>query len=241
MKFSIIIPAFNEAKLLPETLAFLASGRAVMHQTGVETELIVADNNSTDGTSEIARQAGATVAFEPVNQIGRARNTGARAASGEWLLFLDADSKPSHELLMDLLEVAQDDRVIGGGVTLLQDGNFFGFGVALRLWNRWSRISKEAAGSFLYCRREAFETLGGFDAKFFAGEEIDFSRRLQKLARTRGQKMVILHRHPLLTSSRKATLYKPREFFGFFMKTIFRRGKTLEKREDCPIWYDGRR
>lgn len=241
MKISIIIPAYNEAKLLPETLAFLASGRQVIHQAGVETELIVADNNSTDATAEIARQAGASVVFEPVNQIGRARNSGAASATGDWLLFLDADSKPSHELLLDLLSVAKDEGIIGGGVTLRQDGNFFGFGVALRLWNRWSRISKEAAGSFLYCRREAFETLRGFDAKFFAGEEIDFSRRLKKLARERGQKMVILHRHPLLTSSRKATLYKPREFFGFMMKTIFRRGKTLEKREDCPIWYDGRR
>lgn len=241
MQLSIIIPAFNEAKLLPATLDVIARGREGLHRVGVETEIIVCDNNSTDETAAIAQAAGAQVVFEPVNQIGRARNAGARAASGEWLLFLDADSHASAELFADLAEVLKRNEMIGGGVTLRQDGNYFLFGLLMRIWNLWSRFSKEAAGSFLYCRREAFESIGGFDGKFFAAEEIDFCRRLKALGKTRGQKLHILHRHPLLTSSRKAKLYTPREFLSFMMRTIFRRGKTLEKREDCSIWYDGRR
>ena len=55
---------------------------------GYEWELMVCDNNSSDTTAAIARASGARVVFEPVNQIGRARNTGAAAATGEWLVFV---------------------------------------------------------------------------------------------------------------------------------------------------------
>ena len=78
-------------------------------------ELIVCDNNSTDRTVEIARAAGAQVVFEPHNQISRARNRGAGAATGEWLLFVDADSTPSRELFEDLREAIEGGRVLGGG------------------------------------------------------------------------------------------------------------------------------
>ncbi len=59
---------------------------------GLTHEIIVVDNNSTDLTAELAKQAGAKVVFESINQIGRARDTGATAATGDWLLFVDADS-----------------------------------------------------------------------------------------------------------------------------------------------------
>jgi hypothetical protein len=124
---------------------------------------------------------------------------------------------------------------------LKQDGTYFAYGIALRMWNVWSKFSKEAAGSFLFCRREAFEEIGGFSANLFAAEEIDFCRRLKKFGKSRQQHLRILSAHPLITSARKASLYKPREFFSFMVKTILQGGKTLKRREDCPIWYDGRR
>ena len=74
-----------------------AAGAFVRRGWGVE--LIVCDNNSTDRTAEIARNAGARVVFEPVNQIARARNRGAAAATGDWLIFVDADSHPSAGLV----------------------------------------------------------------------------------------------------------------------------------------------
>jgi glycosyltransferase involved in cell wall biosynthesis len=241
MKLSIIIPAYNEEKWLPATLRQIHAGREILLSAGVSSEIIVCDNNSTDATAQLAREGGAVVVAEPINQIGRARNTGASVATGEWLLFLDADSLPSRELLLDLAATLNQSNILGGGATLQQDGNFILFGIALRFWNTWSRLSKEAAGSFLFCRREAFAAIGGFDPKFYAGEEIDFCRRLRRWGKARQQHLVILHRHPLMTSSRKAALYSVGEFVGFITKTIFRRGKTLQSRDDCPIWYDGRR
>ena len=90
MHLSIVIPAWNEEKLLPATLQALHSACASFSAAGISWEVIVCDNNSTDRTAEVARASGASVVFEPVNQISRARNTGAAAASGSWLLFLDA-------------------------------------------------------------------------------------------------------------------------------------------------------
>ena len=60
--------------------------------------MLVCDNNSTDHTGEIAEAAGARVVFEKHNQISRARNAPGNAAKGEWIIFIDADSKPSKTL-----------------------------------------------------------------------------------------------------------------------------------------------
>ena len=95
MKVSVVIPAFNEEKLLPSTLGAVRAAAAAFTARGWEWECVVCDNNSTDRTAEVARAAGAAVVFEPVNQIGRARDAGARAATGAWLVFIDADSWPS--------------------------------------------------------------------------------------------------------------------------------------------------
>src|SRR6266853_2097683 len=82
LKISIIVPAFNEEKLLARTLGQLKEAMRVFDAQGWAGQLIVCDNNSTDRTSQIARDAGAEVVFEPVNQIARARNAGAATASG---------------------------------------------------------------------------------------------------------------------------------------------------------------
>lgn len=110
---SIIVPAFNEEKLLAGSLrAVTAAAERAFGAAGLRWELVVCDNNSTDRTAEIARAAGARVIFEPVNQIGRARNTGAAAASGRWLLFIDADSQPSAALLADAAALTRRPDVL---------------------------------------------------------------------------------------------------------------------------------
>src|SRR5688572_1912804 len=84
-----------------------------------DAELIVCDNNSTDRTAEIARAAGATVVFEPINQIARARNRGAAAATGDWLIFVDADSYPTRELLEEVRKAILSGALAGGAVVHL--------------------------------------------------------------------------------------------------------------------------
>ena len=239
MRLSVVVPAFNEERLLAGTLQHLEAGIGVFERRGWSSELIVCDNNSTDRTAEIARAAGARVVFEPVNQIARARNTGARSASGDWLLFVDADSSPSPELFEEVLGVVESGRCVGGGCTVMLPGVPLSVRAWVGGWNLISRMMRWAAGSFLFCEAAAFSAIGGFSEELYAAEEIDFSRRLK--ARFPEREFGILHRHPLLSSARKAELYGWREHAGFMLRWALSGGRNLRRRDACSIWYDGRR
>lgn len=241
MKISVVVPAFNEEKLIGATLRSIQEASKSFTNIGWDTELIVCNNNSTDRTGEIAEAAGAKVIFEPINQIGRARNTGASAATGDWLIFVDADSNPSAGLFADVAEQIQSGRCLGGGSTIrFEKWHTVGSSLAL-VWTVLSRVVRWAAGSFIFCDAEAFRTIGGFNTELFASEEIDLSKRLKKLAKQRGKKFVILRRHPMITSARKLSLYSGTEYFHFFRKTIFNPRAAIKSREACTPWYDGRR
>jgi hypothetical protein len=102
-------------------------------------------------------------------------------------------------------------------------------------------MTRWAAGSFVFCERGAFADLGGFSEELYASEELELFRRLKRLARQRAKRIVILHRHPLLTSDRKMHLYRRRELAGFLLRFVFRPRRTLRSASDCRPWYDGRR
>ncbi|MGA3284078.1 MAG: glycosyltransferase [Verrucomicrobiota bacterium] len=240
MKISVIIPAFNEERLLGATLTQVKSAMAAFTQRGWESELIVCDNNSTDRTAEIARAAGATVVFEPINQIARARNSGAAAATGDWLIFVDADSQPSAELFADVAEQIQSGRCLAGGATVRMDEKHLLAEFFTWSWNCSSRMGRWLAGSFIFVEAAAFRKLGGFNNELFAAEELDLSKRLKKLARETGRGIVILHGHPLVTSARKMRLYTIWDHLKLLARVAFNR-RALQRRESCTLWYDGRR
>lgn len=240
VKISIVIPAFNEEALLGPSLVQVKSAAGVFIRQGWEVELIVCDNNSTDRTAEIARAAGARVVFEPVNQIARARNRGAAAATGDWLIFVDADSYPSAGLLGEVVEQIQSGRCLGGGTTVRMDGKHWVAGFITRLWNCSSRMGRWLAGSFIFIEAATFRELGGFNNKYFAAEELDLSRRLKQRSRATGKAVVILHRHPLVTSARKLRLYTLWDHLKLLVRVLFNR-RALTRRESCTLWYDGRR
>src|SRR4029077_17355839 len=89
MRLSVIIPAFNEEKLITACVEKVFAAFRANAAEGWSGEVIVVDNNSTDRRAELGRAAGATVLFEQINQIARARNAGTRIASGDWFLFVD--------------------------------------------------------------------------------------------------------------------------------------------------------
>lgn len=241
LQISIVIPAFNEERLLAQTLAEINRARVAFTAAGFTSELIVCDNNSTDRTAEIARAAGATVVFEPINQIGRARNRGAAAAAGDWLLFIDADSHPSPELFTDVAATIQSGRYLAGGCVIRLAGNHRAAQWLTCAWNWVSRQRRLLAGSFIFVEAVAFREVGGFSNEFFTGEELDLSLRLRALGRKTGRKMIILHRHPLLTSDRKMRLYSGRELLGFMLRAALRPKRVMRDKAACYAWYDGRR
>jgi len=237
----VVVPAFNEERLLPDALDGIRAAMAALDARGWESELIVCDNNSTDETAGLARARGAKVVFEPFNQIARARNTGAAHASGDWLIFVDADSRPTRELFEDAAAAVAGGRCVAGGSTVKLDTDRFVARLFVVFWNALSRMCKWGAGSFVFCEAAAFREIGGFSRTLYAGEEIDLFARFKRLARAAGRTVVILHRHPLATSDRKVRLYSVREHFAFLLKVSLSRGKALRDRDACFPWYDGRR
>ena len=241
MKISVVVPAFNEERLLGETLKRVNIALSAFTQRGWAAELIVCDNNSTDRTAEIARLAGATVVFEPVNQIARARNGGAAVATGDWLIFVDADSHPTMELFADVAKQIAAGRCVAGGCTLRLDEFHPAAWCITHLWNGASRFLRLMAGSFIFVETKVFRELGGFSHELFVAEELELSKRLKKFAKENGRKIVILHRHPLVTSARKMRLYTAREHLRFLRKTVFNQRKAMTDPAAAHLWYDGRR
>ena len=238
MKVALVIPAFNEEAHLPATLASAKNALA-----GLDVHLIVVDNNSTDNTAKIARENGATVVFEAVNQIARARNAGARYALAkdnppDGLVFLDADTDLPRKTLDQAMAHLRSEDICGGGATIVSDRPFPAFvrGM-LATWNRTSAVLGLAAGSFLFCPAQAFVDTGGFDERVYAGEEIWFSRALKKWGRKNGRRRFpIITDPPVITSARKGDMFgSPAIAFQLF--AILLCPWITRSRRLCPVWY----
>jgi len=228
--YSVIMPAYNEEQWLPNSLAVL---KETMDSLDVRGELIVVDNNSTDRTAQVAERYGARVVFEPVNQISRARNAGGKVAEGRYLVFLDADTLLSGELLQTALDNLAGGECCGGGAMVVFDKPL---GPVVKrvagLWNWFSVNLIVAAGCFIYCLREGFEATGGFSEKVFVSEEIWFSRRLKAWGRKKGLAFRIITDHPILTSSRKLELS-----LLHVLATVLVFPFAIRVRSLCWTWY----
>ncbi len=195
------------------------------------------DNNSTDTTAEIARSFGAMVVFEPVNQIARARNRGAEAASGEVLIFMDADTSCSENLLNHVLTRLATGSVVGGGSIIAPDKPIAAAAMrGIRFWNGFSRTANLAAGCFVFCRRDAFDAIGGFSDKVYAGEEIFLSRALKRWGRKHDMRFEIMTVDAVVTSVRKLEWYSPMQLARQTLLVLI--PGALYSRRLCRTWYD---
>ncbi|PYK09521.1 MAG: glycosyl transferase family 2 [Verrucomicrobia bacterium] len=229
---SFIVPAHNEEFELPSTLAAIhaaASGAAEPY------EVIVVDDASTDATPDIAAQAGAKVVPINLRQIAAARNAGARAAQGEYLFFVDADTR-INRLHVTQAIAALEAGYVGGSARVALDG----------LMPLWGRILLRAfctlyfglnlgAGAFLFTTRRNFETIGGFDEQYFVGEEVYFSLELRKLGRFK------VLREPIVTSGRKLRMYPAKQVLHDFFGVILGGPRGARSRAKLRLWYDGKR
>ena len=241
MKITVILPAFNEEKLIASALKAVGSALDAFTAAGWQSEVIVCDNASTDETATIARRSGARVIFEPVNQIARARNRGAAAADGDWLMFVDADSFPTRALFERVRETIANGKIAGGGALVTLVG-IRGFPwLIAQFWNGLSYMARWMAGSFIFCETALFRELGGFNEALYASEEIDFSRRIKRWARRNRRQIKIIGWPRLHTSGRKVHLCSHREFARLLWETAQTWGGNLRQRDSCRLWYDGRR
>lgn len=231
---SFIIPAFNEERLIGRTIEAI---QKAAKNVDSDYELIVVDDNSSDNTGKIASDLGATVVEVNHRQISAARNSGARAANGSLFIFIDADTVISTEILHCTM-TAINNKAIGGSAGIRFDGYVPLYGRVIQwLLYRLYRIGKIVGGSYLFCTREAFERVGGFDETVYGGEEMILRRSLKKLGG------FILLKQSVLTSGRRLRIYS----FWENMRVITRlailamSGGRIEDRNTVGIWYDGKR
>jgi hypothetical protein len=130
---------------------------------------------------------------------------------------------------------------LAGGATIRMDQKYFVAELITPLWNLASRWRRLLAGSFIFIQKSVFEEVGGFSNELFVGEELELSQRLKILADKRGKRIVIVHRHPLVTSARKMQLYTLRQHLRFMFCVLLDPSRSMTSREKAHLWYDGRR
>jgi len=109
IRYSVIIPAYNAGKTLPDTLAALKQ-QTISHN---EYEVIVVDDGSTDDTADAARRFGVNCIGQPNRGPAAARNHGARIAKGDIILFTDADCSADRDWLRQMTLPFQNEKTIG--------------------------------------------------------------------------------------------------------------------------------
>ena len=183
MKLTIIVPAFNEEAYLASTLESIQTAAAHLRaRVNVDIDMIVVDNNSDDETADVARDKGAMVAHEPVQGVGRARNTGARHAEGDVLVFVDADVIVPPNLLEAIHAAMKDPACVGGAVDVDYRPQRLSMRLYLRTWRLLAHLTGMAQGATQFCRRCVFEQVGGYDEKAWIGEDVDFYWTLKRFA-----------------------------------------------------------
>jgi len=201
---SVIIPAFNEADYIGETLKRLAAAEQLLRSTAAaDIEVLVVDNASTDSTAELARNAGATVVYEAEHNIARVRNSGAAAARHDTLIFLDADTLVPPKLLLRIARAMTDPQCIGGSVDISHRPVSRILRAYLVCWRVLGLVSGMAQGACQFCRKSAFHELDGYNETWYMGEDVDFYWRLKRLARRCGLRVTFIGELQVVPSPRR--------------------------------------
>lgn len=228
---SFVVPAHNEAAYIAACVRSIAAACA---ELGVEHETVVANDASTDATGTLARDAGARVVDVALRHIAAVRNAGAREARGDWLVFVDADSRVDVPLVRAAFAALESGAVGGGAGVRFEEPVPWWATLMLHVVMGTMRLARWAAGSFFFCTRTAFDAAGGFDERYYASEEIATSRRLKKHGR-----FVVL-RETLATSPRKVRGRSFLQLWWMMTRLAFTPG-GLRKREALDFWYRDRR
>jgi len=229
---SFIVPAHNEQAQVGRTLqAIHGAAQAV----GRQYEVIVVDDASADATSQIARQNNARVVSVNHRQIAATRNSGARAAQGERLFFVDADTTIHSRALGSALR-AMDNGAVGGAATTRFDAAAPLYAHLLLWWfGLLMRLPGIAGGAFMFCTRKAFVATGGFDEKLFGAEDAAMCWALKRQGR-----FVVLWQW-VVTSGRRMRGVRGLRMLAGLVRMAFLPGMLQRRSRVRKIWYESSR
>lgn len=188
---TVVIPVCNDAQRLRELLADLK---------GLEVALVISDGGSTDGSLDVALEAGARVVVGIANR-GEQLARGAAVATSQWILFLHCDSRLKPEVAEQLFALAQTDKPAWGRFDVSLHPNSKGLRCVAWFMNVRSRLTKICTGDQgIFVHRDlllGIEPLGGLPCQPLM-EDIELCIRL----RTRANAFVALP-GPLISSARR--------------------------------------
>lgn len=232
---SFVIPTLNEEETIENTLECLSEFEGAH-------EIIISDGASTDRTVDICREYTDKVVVhdKPHRQtIAEARNAGAAVARGDYLVFLDADvivpdvneffriADGAFGSIDRLVALTGKYRVLPEVSTAADKYVFTMLGLQFLLQNNVLRVGA-AGGEFQMITAEAFRSVGGFDEKLVAAEDMDLFRRLSRIGRTHfARQLTVYH------SGRRAhSIGWPRLLWKWFSNSVsvflFRRSVSRE-------------
>lgn len=184
-RFSLIIPAFNEAELLPRLLDSVDVAGASYDGA---VEVIVADNASSDATAAIARDRGCRVVAVERRAIASARNGGAAAARGEILAFTDADGRIHPRTFAVIDRAMASGRFVAGAT----GGRFERWSAGLVATFALFAPLAIATGfdtGVVFCRRDDFTAIGGYDESRLFAEDVAFLLALRRYGKATGRRL----------------------------------------------------
>jgi glycosyltransferase involved in cell wall biosynthesis len=186
---AVVIPAHNEELYLSTTLASVKRAEAQLGELNLTTQIIVVDDGSTDDTSGIARRLGASVVATNLRNIAAARNAGAKTTDAWLIVFLDADTViPPSALLRAWSAVGAG--AAGGVIEPTYRPTRFCSRLLCIFWDFYRRVTGGGQGVFMFCARETFRALCGFDETIFMGEDTDFFRRMHSWAKEQRRALI---------------------------------------------------
>lgn len=192
MRISVIIPAHNEEKVIEATL------RSVELQSVPAHEIIVVCNGCTDRTVEIAKRHPVKTLVTRKKGPNPARNLGADRATGDVLLFMDADVRLAPDFIEGLQNaVAGRERFVGSARNMPDDSRYRPY-----FWviNAAVRIVGLASNGAVFCPKALYEQAGGWPLSDPVGFEVFFVKAVKRLGRV---KYIFLSKSHMIGSTRR--------------------------------------
>jgi glycosyltransferase involved in cell wall biosynthesis len=223
---SFIVPAHNEEAWVGRCVSAIRSG---MESLAEPHEIIVVDDASSDATASIARQRGAQVMRVEHRQISATRNAGARQARGDMFFFVDADTLVNAPAIQSALRGIRAGAVGGGCVPRFEGWLPWWCRLTFLIGERMCRwLNVFPSGACLFCTRRAFQSVGGFDEKYYAWEELVFVRALKRQGR------FLITAETVVTSGRKPRAHSMWDFIRLCTRLVLGGSRS---REGLEYWY----
>jgi glycosyltransferase involved in cell wall biosynthesis len=233
---SFVIPAHDEEALIGPTIHAIHAAAADAAVGAYE--IVVVDDASRDHTARVAAAHGARVVRVVCRRISAVRNAGGRAAAGRILFFVDADTLVNGDTLAAAMRALRRGAV-GGFSGVSFDGWVPLYArILLALVAPGIRLARLGGACFVFCTREAFDAVGGWDGTLFALEEVTF---MTAIKRRFGRRRFVVLREAVVTSGRKFRTHSAWELLAPFVRFATRGRRARQSREGLDLWYAPRR